>query len=478
VTYQSRLRSLPEARPGAWLAAETNVSPRMPDNILSSARGVGLLVQRDYWAVIAGCRLSPSALVDELADHFSAFAPPDVVTFARADGTARPLERGDVLEVRIRGAGTFRVCLACRTSQTLTLATLTGHPEAGRITFGAYRNDYRDVVFHIRSRARSSTRARQLGFMTMGEAMQTATWADFVTAVAFTFGEGVIGYLHAETYRIHRRRADALETSALSPTFVAEGDWGLMMASTPEWRFGNGWTDEALSARLAALVTAIEGAPKTSSVGARRTALDLASFERPEHLGHLRHVASTGVLARESVGAPEPGGPFARASDLLARYELSDPAIVTAHFDRGAPLLRRPMLLEIKVLGLRYLCAVIVGDVVAEASDHETRFAFRVDTLVPHLERGSEWFILTKSHRDGLVRFSITALWEPGQFPNRWSRLGFALLARRYQRAWHRRAFRRLRDRLGREAGGPPPPHGAGRPWTSPAGIGARAGLR
>jgi hypothetical protein len=163
-------------------------------------------------------------LLDALADHFSAFAPADVVAFGRADGTARPLEPGDVLEVRIRGAGTFRVCVASRTTQTLTFATLTGHPEAGRITFGAYRNDYGDVVFHIRSRARSSTRARYLGFLMMGEAMQTATWVDFVTSVAFTFGEGVIGYLHVETSRIPRRRADELEASALSPTFIAEGD--------------------------------------------------------------------------------------------------------------------------------------------------------------------------------------------------------------------------------------------------------------
>jgi hypothetical protein len=196
----------------------------MPESMLPAARGVGLLLQRDYWAVIARCRLSPSALLDELTDHFGTFAPPDVVTFGRADGTARPLERGDVLEVRIRGAGMCRVCVTGRTTQTLTLATLAGHPEAGRITFGAYRNDYGDVIFHIRSRARSSTRARYVGFLVMGDPMQTTTWTDFVASVAFTFGEGVIGYVHGETSRIRGRRADHTEASALSATFIAEGD--------------------------------------------------------------------------------------------------------------------------------------------------------------------------------------------------------------------------------------------------------------
>jgi uncharacterized membrane protein/uncharacterized protein (UPF0548 family) len=252
-----------------------------------------------------------------------------------------------------------------------------------------------------------------------------------------------------------------------------------MVGTTPEWRFGSGWTDEAVSARLAALVAATEDEREASSVGARPTVPDPASLGSPEHVGRLRHLASTEVLAREGVGVPEPGGLFARACDLVAGYELSDPAIVTAHFDRTAPLLRRPMLLEIRVLGLRYLCAVVVSEVLAEADEHGTRFAFRVDTLTPHLERGSEWFILTKNHRDGLIRLSITAFWEPGQFPNRWSRLGFALLARRYQRAWHRRAFRRLRDRLIPDAGGAKSAHAAaGRSWTALARIGAVAGLR
>jgi uncharacterized membrane protein len=244
------------------------------------------------------------------------------------------------------------------------------------------------------------------------------------------------------------------------------------MAATPEWLFGKGWTDEALSTRLAALTAAIQRAHGASSASAGPTAFDPAVLERRKDVGRLRHIVSTEVLAREGVGVPEADGPFARACHLIAAYELSDPQIVTAHFDRAAPLSRRPMLLEIKVLGLRFLCAVVVSDVVAQTNDHETLFGFRIDTVAPHLERGSEWFRLTKSHRDGLIRLSIAALWEPGQFPNRWSRLGFELLSRRYQRAWHRRAFRRLRDRL------LPAQRTVAPSWTAPARIGAVAGLR
>ncbi|HVV17297.1 MAG TPA: DUF1990 family protein [Polyangia bacterium] len=227
----------------------------------------------------------------------------------------------------------------------------------------------------------------------------------------------------------------------------------------PEWRFGRGWTDEELSARLGAVDAAAE-----------------VARARSEPAGRQRDVASSGPLGREAAGAPEPGGLFARACDLLVAYELSDPRIVAPHFDRAAPLASRPILLEIKVLGFRYLCPVVVGDVMSEPETDRTRFGFRVDTVVPHLERGSEWFIVEKDHRTGAVRFSITARWEPGQFPDRWSRVGFAVLARRYQRAWHRRAHRRLRDRLNPGAVGPG--RGGAAFWATVARVGAVAGLR
>ncbi|HVV17296.1 MAG TPA: hypothetical protein VHH90_08845 [Polyangia bacterium] len=196
------------------------------DSLQPASRGVGPLLQREYWAVIAGCRVRPSALLDALSERFWAFAPSDVVSFTRADGTTSPLERGDILEVLIRGAGTSRVCVVERSAQTLTLATMLGHPEAGRITFGAYRNPYGDVIFHVRSRARSSSRSRYAGFLMIGEAMQTATWVDFVIAVARTFGDGVVGYVNAETTRFRGRSAAEAEASASSEpaTFLAEGD--------------------------------------------------------------------------------------------------------------------------------------------------------------------------------------------------------------------------------------------------------------
>lgn len=83
-----------------------------------------------------------------------------------------------------------------------------------------------------------------------------------------------------------------------------------------------------------------------------------------------------------------------------------------------------------------------------ETQADRTVFGYRYDTLRGHLERGREWFVLTKDHRSGEVSFRIEAGWLPGEFPNWWSRLGSHLFGRRYQRAWHRLAYAHLRAAL------------------------------
>lgn len=200
-----------------------------------------------------------------------------------------------------------------------------------------------------------------------------------------------------------------------------------------EWRFGRGWREAELTARLEAL-------------GALGRNFDPDEPKTVEN-GWKRHGSET-TVAREGAGPPEPGGAFHRAREALTRYEFSDPAIVTAHFDPAAPLLGRRMLLEMKVLGFRFLAGTMVGAVREEPGEAETLFGFRYDTLRGHIEAGWEWFLLRKSHATGDVRFSIAADWQPGEFPNRWSRLGFAVLGVHYQRRWTGRAHERLRHLL------------------------------
>jgi uncharacterized protein (UPF0548 family) len=188
-----------------------------------------------------------------------------------------------------------------------------------------------------------------------------------------------------------------------------------------EWHLWSSWPATAVKAHLEAA--------RTVSLNFDATEEDMTG-ERGWH-----HYYSEAVIAKEAEGSDR----FTRARVALANYQFSDPAIVLAHFDPAEPLLGRCMLLEIQVLGLHYLCPAVVNRLREEPGV----FGFRYDTLEGHIERGVEWFLLTKNDR-GEIRFRIEARWRNAQFPNWWSRIGFILLSGYYQRKWHRHAHQRL----------------------------------
>ncbi len=146
-----------------------------------------------------------------------------MVTFERT-GDPTQLDVGDELAIAIRLAGACRVRVVHRDACSLTLATLQGHPEAGRITFGAYRNDSGDVIFQIRSRARSSSLLTYIGFLFGGDPMQTSTWTMFIDNVAKICGQGVRGEVHASTQPIAEDEWLDGDRTMDRPTFIATGD--------------------------------------------------------------------------------------------------------------------------------------------------------------------------------------------------------------------------------------------------------------
>jgi len=188
-----------------------------------------------------------------------------------------------------------------------------------------------------------------------------------------------------------------------------------------EWRLFSGWTSDELRARVERLSSA--------QLNFEGVEADLTG-DRGWH-----HYCSEAIVARDKPGADEC---FERARVALANYQFSDPKIVIAHFDPKGALLGRRILLEIKVWGLRYLCPALVTNVRSEPGV----YGFRYDTLTGHIERGMEWFVLTKD-ADGAIRFRIEARWQPAEMPW-WTRIGFAMLSGHYQRKWHRRAHNQI----------------------------------
>lgn len=204
-----------------------------------------------------------------------------------------------------------------------------------------------------------------------------------------------------------------------------------------EWRLFRGWSSAELQARLARLPD---------------TPLNFDGVEADMTADNgWHHYYSEAVIASE----PELEARFERARAALTNYAFSKPSIVTAHFDPDVPLLARRLLLEIDILGVHYLCPALVNKV----RDEPDAFGFRYDTLEGHIERGVEWFVITRSEAG--IRFRIEARWRRAPLPNWWSRVGFVLLSGPYQRHWHREAHRRL-SLLARYGSTRPPAKDAG----------------
>lgn len=194
---------------------------RSAPRLQPASEGEGELLQRDYWAVLKDPKFDLHGVARELIEHFEHFAPPDLVRFKRGGGAGKALARGDELEVHISPAGSFGVRVVDTNSLSLTLATDDGHPEAGRITFGVYPNDEGDIVFHIRSRARSGSKRFALGFLTAGEPMQTTTWTGYIDRLAAVVANGCRDVIHVETQKVDETEADR-RVEGLEPTFRAE----------------------------------------------------------------------------------------------------------------------------------------------------------------------------------------------------------------------------------------------------------------
>jgi uncharacterized protein (UPF0548 family) len=197
------------------------------------------------------------------------------------------------------------------------------------------------------------------------------------------------------------------------------------------WRFGRGWSEAELRAHLAELA-------------GRTVNFDVPPAAMTRENGWTIDGAEARI-GTEGPGPPAEDGLYARAKQALIHYDFSDPSIVEGHFDPGVPFVGRDMLLEMKVLGFRFLNGCRVHSVREESDGAGTMFGFRYDTLQGHIEQGFEWFLLSKDHATGAVDFTIEAHWRVGDFPNWWSRAGFRLIGEHYRALWRRRAPERLR---------------------------------
>lgn len=177
-------------RPARQSAASR--SAEQAGDLQLAPEGGGPLVQRDFVVVLEGSSCTPAQVVERIRTDFPRFSPAELARFDRPPG-AEPLAVGDGMPVRIRGFGDTGVCVTHLEPHSLTLTTLEGHAEAGRITFGAFHDEAGRLVCRIRSRARLRDRAILGGYRLAGRHAQSRVWTTFLQRLAAECGGQILG---------------------------------------------------------------------------------------------------------------------------------------------------------------------------------------------------------------------------------------------------------------------------------------------
>ncbi len=189
--------------------AAPSPGPVSGDDVQGIAAGVGPVFERTYRVRIGGVRLTPETLLAEVASDFNRASPVEVAEFCEetpdADATGAKTE----YRIRMPGPWDGPVRIVEQSPTSVCLATLEGHMEAGQIEFRTgwgdrpAGSDDGDVVFEIRSLARSGDRAFNALYdrLIVAREMQLHMWVHFLRRVAELSGGEIRGRPEVRTVR-------------------------------------------------------------------------------------------------------------------------------------------------------------------------------------------------------------------------------------------------------------------------------------
>jgi hypothetical protein len=185
--------------------------------VQTAADGEGPLWQRDYVGLIVDTEYAPEDIARLLLTELPSFSPDSIARFTRRTDPAQPLQLGEDIDIDLKGYGHCAVRVIHIEPRSLTLRTLEGHLEAGRITFGAHRDELGRTVFRICSRFRVAGPIRYIGYRLFGMPIQAKIWREFIERVAGAVGGRLESDVYIEEHKIEENPADRGEFDR--PTF-------------------------------------------------------------------------------------------------------------------------------------------------------------------------------------------------------------------------------------------------------------------
>lgn len=370
--------------------------------------GVGPLLHRIYRTRIVGSSIAAEELMSRLCADLDQVAPSEFATFQKLSGGDR-LAVGDEFVVRMPGPWDGPVVVTAVEPTSFRLATLESHLEAGQIEFRAVQN-LRSLGFEIESWARSGDRLSDLLYthLRISKEVQLHMWSSVLRNVVELAGGRMEGGLVITTRRVEAAELPSVPGGPSDPgpdaaAELAGREVNFDPDRVPEYVAEDGWRVDDM-------------------------------FE---------------PLPLEPAGPPRAGGTWEVAKEVMRSYQLADPGVVGASYDRSAPLEGRNMLLRIRFGPLRFRVGVRVGEVYESRLEVEGRevlvFGWSYRTLRGHFEQGQMHYELWKWLDTGEIEFHLQAVSRPADNGPWLLRTGFRLFGRRHQLHFYRQVCRRAR---------------------------------
>ncbi|MGZ8919658.1 MAG: complex I NDUFA9 subunit family protein [Limisphaerales bacterium] len=154
----------------------------MPE--LLPENGVGTMERKRFWADISGTPMSTTELMRIFCEHVTEIMP---IEFAAEPEVPTEAQKGATLTGSIPGRGNIQVRVEEQKPDSVTLATIQGHPLAGIVTFKSEQLENR-LRFMVEIHARASNIFDWIALRTVGSAMQNKNWKQVVERVTTLTG--------------------------------------------------------------------------------------------------------------------------------------------------------------------------------------------------------------------------------------------------------------------------------------------------
>ena len=178
----------------------------MPE--LLPEEGVGTMERKRFWADISGTPMSTAELMRIFREHVTEIMP---IEFAAEPEVPTEAQKGATLTGSIPGRGNIQVRVEEQTPDSITLATIQGHPLAGIVTFKSEQLE-NGVRFMVEVHARASNIFDWIALRTVGSAMQNQNWKQVVERVTTLSGGVAVNGVETSSEKLDEDEAKQVES--------------------------------------------------------------------------------------------------------------------------------------------------------------------------------------------------------------------------------------------------------------------------